>query len=136
MSCVVSFDVIQKYFGPLAKPEDYVVSTPIYHQCVMHKSSAIRISVTIGENCLLGANTKVEDGVELCDNVIVLNNSVLNTYCKIGVGCVVGAGTILSTGVVVKDHVKIGNFVNIGPGAIISENVPDFSTVFGKSLPF
>ena len=90
----------------------------------------------IGENCLLGANTKVEDGVELCDNVIVLNNSVLNTYCKIGVGCVVGAGTILSTGVVVKDHVKIGNFVNIGPGAIISENVPDFSTVFGKSLPF
>ncbi|MGE3267721.1 MAG: acetyltransferase [Chloroflexota bacterium] len=81
--------------------------------------------VTIGEHCILGANSSLSHDVEIGSFVNVNPGASICGGAVIGEGCFVGAGATIS------DGVQVGAWSMIDAGTVVSEDVPAHVTVTG-----
>ncbi|HZK43891.1 MAG TPA: bifunctional UDP-N-acetylglucosamine diphosphorylase/glucosamine-1-phosphate N-acetyltransferase GlmU [Syntrophomonadaceae bacterium] len=83
--------------------------------------SIIEGETTIGSNCEIGPNSRINDSI-IGDNVVIENSRIRNA--KIGNKCIIGPFAYLRPETVLEENVKIGDFVeikksNIGAGSKI-----------------
>jgi sugar O-acyltransferase (sialic acid O-acetyltransferase NeuD family) len=85
------------------KAERFEQAKAMGYQLLGHVSSAALVSpeVTIGENCMINAQ------------------SIVSPFVQIGANVTIGAGTIIGHDVVIKDHCFIGDGVAIAGGVTI-----------------
>lgn len=96
--------------------------------------AVVDASVTLGENCIIGANSIVDPFVEIGDNVVIAAGTVIGHHTRIGNHCFIGAGAAVSgsvqiedycfvgTGAVVRDRLTLRSASVIGAGAVILED--------------
>lgn len=82
--------------------------------------------VTIGDHCVLDANSSVSHDAEIGAYVNVNPGASICGNVTIGDGCSIGAGAT------VADGVQVGTWSVIGAGAVVTEDVPAHVTVVGS----
>jgi acetyltransferase EpsM len=85
----------------------------------------VTANVTIGEHCILNANSSVSHGSELARFVNVNPGASICADVTLGEGCYIGAGAT------VTGDVQIGAWSVIGAGSVVTEDVPAHVTVVG-----
>lgn len=106
-------------------------------------------SLVIGENCNIGADSIVisQGGIEIDDWTQIaggckvaggrfkidpeMTEGVPITRFSLG-SIAIGKGCFLGSGAQITDAVKIGQFCAIGAGAIVMQNIPDFSVYMSR----
>jgi acetyltransferase EpsM len=81
--------------------------------------------VTIGDHCIVNANSSVSHDVETASFVNVCPGAAICGGVMIGEGCYIGAGATI------VDGVQVGAWSVVGAGAVVSEDVPAHVTVDG-----
>lgn len=81
--------------------------------------------VTIGDHCIVNANSSVSHDVEIASFVNVGPGAAICGGASIGEGCSIGAGATI------VDGVQVGAWSVVGAGAVVSEDVPAHVTVDG-----
>jgi acetyltransferase-like isoleucine patch superfamily enzyme len=71
----------------------------------------------IGDNCVIGANAVIYDGVDIGSNTMVCDNACVRSGCRIG------AYTLLAMGVTVNCDTRIGSHVKIMDNTHVTGNV-------------
>lgn len=104
---------------------------------IIHPSSIIANSVTIGNGSVIMAGTVINPFTNLGNHVVINTGATVDHNCQIGdnafiqpganlAGNVyVGKNTIIGIGAAIKEGVKIGNNSIIGGGAFVNRDVPD-----------
>lgn len=79
--------------------------------------------VSIGEKCIVGNFTMIEDGVILEDGTKVWHYSHIRNNVHIGKNCILGDYVFIDSGVVIGDETKIQNYVPVYHGVNMEEGV-------------
>ena len=87
--------------------------------------AVVTARVTIGDHCIVNANSSVSHDVEIASFVNVGPGVAICGGVTIGEGCYIGAGATIA------DGVQVGAWSVIGAGAVVSEDVPAHVTVDG-----
>ncbi len=111
--------------------------------------NAIHPSATIADNACIGKNVVIAAGVTICTHVTIEDSVICNTGCIVDHESVIKKACHICPGVKLAGHVtveekafigigstviqgaKIGESAIVGAGAVVLQNVPDFSTVVG-----
>jgi acetyltransferase-like isoleucine patch superfamily enzyme len=86
-------------------------------------NSSILGKVKIGENCVVGNYSMVEDGVEIGDDTKVWHYIHIRNNVKIGKKCVLSNYVYIDSGVTIEDETKIQNYVPVYHGVELEEGV-------------
>ena len=114
----------------------YVI--PLLHGGKDRNPSAVFGRSIMISNCMLGANSKINDFVWLDRNVIVGHNTLVEDYCHIcsnvfiGGNTTIGKKTIINAGVLISDGINVGANCVIGIGSVVARDIPDGSFVLGN----
>ena len=117
------------------------INSKIGKNCIIGQGCFIGKNVKIGNNCKIQNNVSIFDGVTIEDDVFVgpsttftnvkiprsfinQKKNFLRTYVKKGVS--IGANSTILCGI------KLGQFSLIGAGSVVTNNVKDYSLVFGN----
>lgn len=84
---------------------------------------AILGTVNIGENCVVGNYSMVEDGVEIGDNSKVWHYTHIRNDVKIGKKCILGNYIYIDSGVTIGNETKIQNYVPVYHGVELEDGV-------------
>lgn len=122
-----SFFTLYNY---LAKKKKSIELTKIHCSAKIHKSAVIfDTGVSIGKDCIIGANTVVESGVEIGYNVVIGNN------CTVGCDDVEARNT--THGIIRVEHdgkLIIKDNVYIGSNSIIVRGLYSKDTIIEKDV--
>ncbi|MCU0798440.1 MAG: acetyltransferase [Candidatus Thermoplasmatota archaeon] len=115
----------------------------IKFETIIHPSVKINENVEIGEgtvitaNCILTVNITVGNHVFLNLSSTVGHDAIIEDYCNINPLCAINGGNILRTGVTLGtgakliQNVTIGKWSTIGAGAVVINDIPEYSTAVG-----
>ena len=81
--------------------------------------------VTMGDHCIINANSSVSHDVEIASYVNVCPGAAICSGVTIGQGCYIGAGATIA------DGVQVGAWSVISAGAVVSDDIPAHVTVDG-----
>ena len=113
---------------------------------LVHGSSNVHPTSTLGDGCILyplcnvGAHVDLGDGVLLNNSVVVSHDSTVGSSAYLSPGVVlsgrvtVGEATFLGTGVLVADGRVVGRHARVGIGTVVTRNVPDGASVIGNPM--
>jgi sugar O-acyltransferase (sialic acid O-acetyltransferase NeuD family) len=99
---------------------------------------------TIGENCLIGANSIVSASAQIGNNVVIGSGCIVPHRTVIKDHCFVGSGVTLSgfvtvepycflgTGAIARNNIAIARECVIGAGALILEDTEERGVYMGK----
>ncbi|HRZ19205.1 MAG TPA: DapH/DapD/GlmU-related protein [Candidatus Dojkabacteria bacterium] len=79
--------------------------------------------VDIGENCIIGNFTLVEDSVSIGDGSKIWHFSHVRNGVNIGKNCILGNYVYIDSGVSIGDETKIQNYVPVFHGVNLEEGV-------------
>jgi UDP-2-acetamido-3-amino-2,3-dideoxy-glucuronate N-acetyltransferase len=79
--------------------------------------------VSIGENCIIGNYTLVEDDVVIGDGSKVWHFNHLRNGARVGKNCILGDYVFIDSGVQIGDDTKIQNYVPVYHGVEMEEGV-------------
>jgi sugar O-acyltransferase (sialic acid O-acetyltransferase NeuD family) len=111
---------------------------------IIHKTSSISKTTTLGKGCLINslvsvaAHTKVGNFVSLNRNSSVGHHTIIENYVTIQPGANVcgfvsiGEGTLIGVGANVIDGIKIGKNSIIGAGSVVTKDIPDNVIAYGN----
>jgi sugar O-acyltransferase (sialic acid O-acetyltransferase NeuD family) len=111
---------------------------------IIHKTSSISKTTTLGKGCLINslvsvaAYTKVGNFVSLNRNSSVGHHTIIENYVTIQPGANVcgfvsiGEGTLIGAGANVIDGIKIGKNSIIGAGSVVTKDIPDNVIAYGN----
>lgn len=111
---------------------------------VIHKSSIIDLTATIGEGTVIYAGAVIQANTKIGKHVIINtlagvdHDNVIEDFVHISpnvtlCGLVtVGRGTHIGAGAIVIPQTKIGEWCTIGAGAVIIKDIPDYAVVVGN----
>lgn len=88
---------------------------------VIHNSSIG--SVNVGDNCIIGNYSIIEDNVDIGDGSKVWNYNHIRSDVKIGKDCILGDYVFIDSGVKIGDGTKIQNYVPVYHGVELDEGV-------------
>lgn len=101
--------------------------TVIREGVTLHRSTQADGVTSVGENCMLMANSHVAHDCRLGDNVILANNVMLGGHVHVGTGSFLGGGCG------VHQFVNIGRLVMVAGNASVTYDVPAYLTVAERS---
>ena len=93
---------------------------------VIMQGVSINSSVNIGKHCIINTNTSIDHDCKIGDFVHISPNVALAGNIQIE------KGTHIGTGVNIIPNLKIGKYCIIGAGAVIINDIPDYSVVVGN----
>ena len=79
--------------------------------------------VSIGEGCIIGNYTMIEDDVVIGDGTKIWHYTHIRKDSKIGNNCVIGNYVYIDSGVSIGDETKIQNYVPVYHGVEMEEGV-------------
>jgi len=79
--------------------------------------------VKIGDNCIVGNYTMLEDDVTVGDNTKIWHYTHIRNGAKIGNNCVLGNYIYIDSGVTIGDETKIQNYVPVYHGVQLGDGV-------------
>jgi len=86
----------------------------------------IQADVEIGNNCSIHIGAIVAHESKIGHSVFIAH------ACSISGCCTIGDGSFIGTNATVLPRIKIGKWTTIGAGAVITRDVPDYTTVAGN----
>ena len=92
---------------------------------VVMPSVIVNSDAVIGKHCILNSACIVEHDCVVEDYVHIAPRAVLGGRAKVGEGTLVGIGAI------VLPCVTVGRWCIVGAGAVVTQNVPDYSVIAG-----
>lgn len=101
-------------------------------------SSKLGYGIAIAPYAVVQPNVHIGNHVAVRSGVSIGHNTVISNYVFIGSNATlcgyiaVGAGAHISPGAVIRENTRIGKFSVVGLGAVVVDNVPDFSVVAGN----
>ncbi|MGM0945876.1 MAG: acetyltransferase [Bacteroidota bacterium] len=111
---------------------------------IIHASSYISKSATIGEGTMVEPMCVVSSMATLGDAVTIKRSASIGHHCNLGdfvninPGAVlsgyvnVGFGTEIGSGTVISNNVSIGEKCLIGAGSVVTKDIPDGVVAFGN----
>lgn len=95
-------------------------------ECVtIHRSTKIDVPTTVGNNCLLMANSHVAHDCQLGNNLIIANSTGIAGHVHM-------ADSVVCSGLVgIHQFVRIGRMCMLSGGSLIRQDVPPFCIVEG-----
>ncbi len=92
---------------------------------VVMAGACINTLVHIGQHCIVNTNSTIDHECVLEDYVHISPGTALagNVY--------VGEGTHIGIGATILPGIRIGKWCIVGAGAVVTKNVPDYTTVVG-----
>jgi len=111
---------------------------------IIHPTSVISNSATIGEGCHIFAHSVISADVSIGNLCIINNSANIDHESRLGkcvhiapgailCGCVsVKDNTMIGAGAVVLPRLNIGSNVLVGAGAVVTRDVPNGVTVTGN----
>lgn len=123
---------------------DLLIKKNIEVANVVHPSSIISSSITIGKGNFISNNTSINPLVTIEDACIINTGAIVEHECLIKTGAhlapssvlagnvVVGEQSFIGANSVVKEGVIIGNNVLIGAGSVVIKDVPDGAKIVGN----
>lgn len=117
----------EKYFNLIDPsciiPEGYCA---IGRGVLMAPLCQVSPDATIGDNCILLANSFVGHDSVLERFVSVANNASVGANVRVGVASHLGSNATI------REKLTIGEYSVVGMGAVVTQNVPPFSIVVGN----
>lgn len=110
---------------------------------IIHPSSYVHPSVEIGKGSVIFAGAVIQPDVKIGNHVIINTGATIDHDCVIedfvhiapGVhlagGVSVGEGALVGIGSSVIPYKRIGKWSIVGAGAVVIQDIPDFTTVVG-----
>jgi len=95
------------------------------HPKGIHPKAIISKNAKLGKNVAVGANTIIEDGVEIGDNTIFY------ACCYVGHDVKIGKDCLIYSNVSIRERINIGNRVIINNGTVIGSDGFGFAKVDG-----
>lgn len=95
---------------------------------VIFANAVINADATIGKHCIINTGAVVEHDCKISDFVHIAQNVSLSGHVSVGEGSVIGCGSSITSGI------KIGKWVEIEAGAVILENIPDYTIIKAKNI--
>ncbi len=101
---------------------------------IIHPSSVIESTVTLGENIFVGPNAVInnnaiiENGVFINSGVIVEHDNVIGSFSHLAPGVITGGKVIIGEnsfvgiGATLVDHISLGNNCLVGAGSVVLES--------------
>ena len=155
---VVPFEEVEKYFPPEenhmhiaivygdlnrlrekkyreAKEKNYrlanYVSSHAFHwpnvtmgdNCFIFEHNTVQPSVTLGNGVILWSGNHIAHHTTVGDFSFITSHVVLAGFCEVGTNCFLGGNVCM------RDQIKIGNYCWVGHGAVLNNDVPDYSMV-------
>ncbi|WP_079242916.1 acetyltransferase [Chryseobacterium indologenes] len=118
---------IKSEMGTLVHPKSIISgSVKIEEGTVIMGGVVINADTTIGKHCIINTNASVDHDCVVEDFVHISPNSALAGGVEVGEGSQVGIGASVIQGI------KIGKWCVIGAGAVIINDIPDYSVVVGN----
>ncbi len=117
------------------------------YRLLSHISSAAMVAeeVTIGENCMINAQSIISPGVQIGDNVIIGagsfigHDTVIKEHCFIGDRVAIAGGvtiepfSFLGIGSIIRNKVTVARECIIGAGALILQDTRPNEVYMGKA---
>lgn len=109
----------------------------------IHPKAVIASDVLVGDGSVIVAGAVINPGTQICENAIINTCASVDHECLIGDGAHIGPGAHLGgrviveraawvgIGATIKDRVRIGANSIVGAGAVVLNDVPKDSVVFG-----
>ncbi len=110
---------------------------------LVHPSAVLGGDVSLGEGSYVGAmtvlttNVRLGEGVQVNVACSISHDVVLGDFCTLSPGVHVAGGVTAErgatfyTGAIVLPHVRVGVNAVVGAGAVVTHDVPDYTTVVG-----
>lgn len=99
----------------------------IREMCTIQVGSTAGAATTIGNHNFLMPNSQVGHDSTVQDHVTLTN------YCGLCGHVFIGNGAVLGVSVSVHQHVRIGELAMVGASAYVSQDIPPFTLVDGRS---
>lgn len=144
----ISRDVVRRWLYPLVPDANWSTEKTTYavERGLRYRDQGVRVarSASIGESCMIGANTEVDEGAAIVTSILgddcyvgrsaKVSGSYLWGDVSIGEGAIVESA-VLCNGVVIGAGAKIGRGSVLSFGVVISANaeVPPFSRITTRS---
>lgn len=122
---------------------EQAASSGIEFATIIHPSSQISSTSTIGEGSIISRGTIVASHTHFGRHVILNRGALIGHHTTIGDyvtiqpganiagACRIGDATYIGMGAIVIDHVTVGANSIIGAGAVVTKDVPDNVLVVG-----
>lgn len=98
----------------------------IGHGVMFAPLSQLSPDTTVSNNCILLPNSFLGHNSFMDEFSSIATNSVVGAHVHIGKGVHIGSNATI------REKVKIGDFSFVGMGAVVLEDVPDYSIVVGN----
>jgi sugar O-acyltransferase (sialic acid O-acetyltransferase NeuD family) len=105
---------------------------------IVYQSASIGAGSVLCAGVIVGAQSKIGDGVIVNTRAVVDHDCQVCDYAHIAPGAIlcgwisVGAYSWIGAGAVVRDHLDIGERVMVGVGSVVAKPVADGLTVYGN----
>ncbi|MDR3026318.1 acetyltransferase [Chryseobacterium sp.] len=118
---------IKNEIGILIHPKSIISgSVKIEPGTVVMGGVVINSDTVVGKHCIINTNASVDHDCVIEDFVHISPNSALAGGVEIGEGSQIGIGASVIQGI------KVGKWCIIGAGAVIINDIPDYSVVVGN----
>jgi sugar O-acyltransferase (sialic acid O-acetyltransferase NeuD family) len=122
---------IKHTFGNTVHPRAIVSKYSTYKEgTVFFPGSVVNAGASIGRHCIVNTSAIIEHDCVVEDFCHISPNATL------GGGVIVGEGVLVGTGAVVLPGIKIGKWSIIAAGAVVTEDVAEFTMVAGIPAKF
>lgn len=91
--------------------------------CFIFEHNTVQPSVTIGNGVILWSGNHIAHHTIIGDYSFITSHVVLAGFCEVGRNCFLGGNVCM------RDQIKIGNYCWVGHGAVLNNDIPDFSMV-------
>lgn len=118
---------IKSTFATVMHPSSIVSkSATIGAGTVVYAGAIIQPNTSIGKHVIINTSASVDHDNCIADFVHIAPKAALTGHVEVGEGTFVGAGAV------VIPTIKIGKWCTIGAGAVVIKDVPDYAVVVGN----